>query len=151
VLLQRSEGGGLVSSGGNPMAGRGSANVLTRMTAWLATAFFATSIVLTLLAQHGSRGRSILDEPAAKGAPAKSGPALPTPSVPTPAPASPGPTAPAPTDAKSPTPAPSTPLPSLPPAPGAPAAPAPSGTAPAPASPAPAAPGTPPRSNWAST
>jgi len=138
VLLQRSEGSGLVSSGGNPMAGRGSANLLTRMTAWLATAFFCTSVILTLLAQQGSRGRSIVDELPAAAQPAKkSGPAQPTPSVPVPV------------DPKS-----VTPLPSLPPAPsGTPApspgpSPAPTDGKAAPTAPAPApAPGTPPRSN----
>ncbi len=53
VLLQRSEGGAL-GIGGGPgsfMSGRGAANVLTRATAGLAAAFFATSIALTVMAR----------------------------------------------------------------------------------------------------
>lgn len=53
VLLQRSEGGALgMGGGGGFMAGRGQANVLTRATAVLAAAFFATSILLTILARQ---------------------------------------------------------------------------------------------------
>jgi|LNFM01.1.fsa_nt_gb preprotein translocase subunit SecG len=69
VLLQRSEGGalGIGSSGGAGgfMTGRGTANMLTRVTAGLAAAFFVTSISLTLIAQHNRRGASPLDRPAA--------------------------------------------------------------------------------------
>ncbi|HJU33116.1 MAG TPA: preprotein translocase subunit SecG, partial [Hyphomicrobiaceae bacterium] len=44
VLLQRSEGGALgIGGGGGLMTGRGAANFLTRVTAGLAAAFFATS------------------------------------------------------------------------------------------------------------
>ena len=51
VLLQRSEGGGLgIGGGGGFMTNRGTANVLTRATAMLAAVFFATSLVLSLLA-----------------------------------------------------------------------------------------------------
>jgi protein translocase SecG subunit len=53
VLIQRSEGGGLGLGGGqgmgNFMSGRGTANLLTRTTAILGTAFFALSLVLALL------------------------------------------------------------------------------------------------------
>ncbi len=65
VLLQRSEGGlGLGGGGGVSgfMTGRGSANALTRATAFLAAGFFITSIALTVLASHGSGSRSILDQ-----------------------------------------------------------------------------------------
>jgi preprotein translocase subunit SecG len=55
VLLQKSEGGGLVSSTSGFMTGRGTANVLTRATALLAAGFFVTSLALSLLAAH-SRG-----------------------------------------------------------------------------------------------
>jgi len=61
VLLQRSEGGALGIGGGGGggfMTGRGTANLLTRVTAALAAAFFATSIGLTLLANQGSSGPS---------------------------------------------------------------------------------------------
>jgi preprotein translocase subunit SecG len=59
VLLQRSEGGGLVSSTSGFMTGRGTANALTRTTALLAAGFFATSLLLSLLASH-SRGPASL-------------------------------------------------------------------------------------------
>mgnify|MGYP002625041581 FL=1 len=59
VLLQRSEGGALGIGGGGGggggfMSGRGAANLLTRVTALFAAAFFVTSILLTLIAQQGS-------------------------------------------------------------------------------------------------
>jgi preprotein translocase subunit SecG len=50
VLLQKSEGGGLVSSTSGFMTGRGTANVLTRTTALLAIGFFVTSLALSWLA-----------------------------------------------------------------------------------------------------
>jgi preprotein translocase subunit SecG len=59
VLLQKSEGGGLVSSTSGFMTGRGTANALTRTTALLAAGFFATSLLLSLLAGH-SRGPASL-------------------------------------------------------------------------------------------
>ena len=64
VLLQRSEGGALGigggGGGGNFMSARGAANALTRTTAILAAAFFATSIGLGILS--GVEGGSVLDE-----------------------------------------------------------------------------------------
>lgn len=63
VLMQRSEGGVLGTGGGGFMTGRGQANFLTRTTAYLAAGFFATSIALTLLANHKPASRSILDAP----------------------------------------------------------------------------------------
>jgi preprotein translocase subunit SecG len=67
VLIQRSEGGalGIGGGGGGFMSGRGAANFLTRLTAYLAAAFFATSIGLTILANQSTRARSIFDAPAA--------------------------------------------------------------------------------------
>ena len=62
VLLQRSEGGALGMGGGgsgNFMSARGAANALTRTTAILAAAFFATSIGLGILS--GVEGGSVLD------------------------------------------------------------------------------------------
>ncbi len=66
VLLQRSEGGALGigggggGGGGNLFTARGVGNALTRTTAYLAVAFFATSIGLTILAtQRG--GGSVID------------------------------------------------------------------------------------------
>lgn len=87
VLLQRSEGGGLgvgSSQGmGAFMTGRGTANLLTRATAVLGTAFFVLSLTLALLGRGvGQQQRSILDAPPAATIPAA--PATPpAPAVPT--------------------------------------------------------------------
>lgn len=70
VLMQRSEGGALGiggGGGGNFMSARGTGNVLTRTTAILAAAFFATSIILTVLTRFGDRPSSILDNVPAQG------------------------------------------------------------------------------------
>lgn len=123
VLLQKSEGGGLVSSSSGFLTGRGTANVLTRTTALLAAGFFATSLALSFLAAHEREPISLIP---GGGTPAKEAPApgtpppvaplnsgnnglfnqlgggaqsanKPAPSGPTPvAPAPPGPAAPAP-------------------------------------------------------
>jgi preprotein translocase subunit SecG len=56
VLLQRSEGGalGIGGGGGGFMTGRSASNALTKTTAVLAGCFFATSLLLSILAgQHG--------------------------------------------------------------------------------------------------
>ncbi len=64
VLIQRSEGGGLGIGGGSGfMTARGAANALTRATAILAAAFFATSLGLSVLARYGSSPLDILDAP----------------------------------------------------------------------------------------
>jgi len=61
VLLQKSEGGGLgIGSGGGFMTSRGTANVLTRATAILAALFFATSLILSILAGYNRKPASIL-------------------------------------------------------------------------------------------
>jgi preprotein translocase subunit SecG len=63
VLLQRSEGGGLGIGGGGGggfMSSRGTANVLTRATAILAALFFATSLILSILAGYNRKPASIL-------------------------------------------------------------------------------------------
>lgn len=73
VLMQRSEGGALGIGGGGFMTGRGAANALTRLTAYLATGFFATSIALALLANHQTAERSVFDAPAGATAPATPG------------------------------------------------------------------------------
>ena len=66
VLLQKSEGGGLgIGSTGGFMSSRGTANVLTRATAVLAATFFATSLVLSILAGMDRKPRSILTGPGA--------------------------------------------------------------------------------------
>jgi preprotein translocase subunit SecG len=61
VLLQKSEGGGLVSSTSGFMTGRGTANVLTRTTALLALGFFLTSLALSWLAGLGRHPASIIN------------------------------------------------------------------------------------------
>jgi preprotein translocase subunit SecG len=80
VLIQKSEGGGLGMGGGGGsgfLSSRGTANVLTRTTAILAALFFATSLLLSILAGVDRKPRSILDSgggtPAAPGAPAAPG------------------------------------------------------------------------------
>ena len=60
VLLQKSEGGGLISSTSGFMTGRGTANVLTRTTALLAAGFFVTSLALSWLAGLGRHPASII-------------------------------------------------------------------------------------------
>lgn len=63
VLMQRSEGGALgIGGGGNFMSARGQGNVLTRTTAILAAAFFATSIALTVLSRFTGSPGSIIDD-----------------------------------------------------------------------------------------
>ncbi len=67
VLLQRSEGAGLAGpSGGGMMPVRGSANILTRTTAILATLFFITSLTLAIMAGGHKRSESIADQIAAQ-------------------------------------------------------------------------------------
>ena len=64
VLLQRSEGGGLgmgSGGGGGFMTGRGTANLLTRTTAFLAIGFFVTSLFLSWLAGLDRKPASIID------------------------------------------------------------------------------------------
>jgi len=61
VLLQKSEGGGLgIGSTAGFMTSRGTANVLTRATAILAGLFFATSLILSILAGINRKPTSIL-------------------------------------------------------------------------------------------
>ena len=57
VLLQKSEGGGLGiggsgGSGGGFMTARGTANFMTKLTAFLGGCFFLTSIILALLSSN---------------------------------------------------------------------------------------------------
>jgi len=72
VLLQKSEGGGLVSSTSGFMTGRGTANILTRTTALLAVGFFITSLALSWLAGLGRHPASIINT---GGAPTSQAPA----------------------------------------------------------------------------
>jgi len=96
VLLQRSEGGALGIGGGGGggfMTRRGAGNLLTRATGFLAASFFATSIVLTVIARLESRPVDILERlenqrverPAPTAGEAPGGSAdTPTPAVPAP-------------------------------------------------------------------
>jgi preprotein translocase subunit SecG len=61
VMLQKSEGGGLVSSTSGFLTGRGTANVLTRTTALLAAGFFLTSLALSWLAGLDRKPASIIN------------------------------------------------------------------------------------------
>jgi preprotein translocase subunit SecG len=71
VLLQKSEGGGLISSTSGFLTGRGTANVLTRTTAFLAAGFFITSLALSWLAGLDRKPTSIIGgAPAGQQAPA---------------------------------------------------------------------------------
>ena len=72
VLLQKSEGGGLISSTSGFLSSRGTANVLSRTTALLAAGFFATSLALSWLASFQRHPASIINTgaPPSQGAPA---------------------------------------------------------------------------------
>jgi preprotein translocase subunit SecG len=67
VLLQRSEGGalGIGGGGGGFMTGRSAGNALTKTTAVLAASFFATSLMLSILAVPQKPASTIL--PAGQG------------------------------------------------------------------------------------
>jgi preprotein translocase subunit SecG len=149
VLLQRSEGGGLGIGGGSGfMTARGAANALTRATAILAAAFFATSITLSLISRYGGKATDVLDRvPAAQTqqggegvlkqlggkdipAPEPAAPAAPAPAAPSQSdPAAKVPAAPAAPDASAPANGAAAPAVALPVTPDAPA----SATDPAPA------------------
>ena len=82
ILLQRSEGGALGIGGGQGgfMTGRSAGNVLSHTTAYLALAFFVTSLGLALIAKYEARPADILERLPGTAAPA---------SAPAPAPAEP--------------------------------------------------------------
>lgn len=132
VLLQRSEGGGLGigSSGGmgSFMSVRGTANLLTRVTAILAALFMSTCLALALIANPRQAPRSLFDAPAS--APALPAGQIPAAPIPTPSQA---PTGPAPESGSAPIPAapPAPPAPNVqPPVSQAPVAPPPAAAAP---------------------
>jgi len=80
ILMQRSEGGGLASSG-NPaglMSARGAADFLTRTTAILATIFVVLSIGLAALATM-QKSPTKIDTSLARSAAAPTAPAEPAP------------------------------------------------------------------------
>lgn len=91
VLIQRSEGGALGIGGGGMgrlTTARGAANLLTRATTICAAFFFATSLILAILAGHDSEARKgLLDSiaeapPPAAEAPVETVPAPDAPSAP---------------------------------------------------------------------
>ena len=64
VLMQRSEGGGLGSTGGSDgglMSGRSAATAMTKLTWFFAVAFLVTSITLTIIAANASKTDSIIN------------------------------------------------------------------------------------------
>ncbi|MEI8295039.1 MAG: preprotein translocase subunit SecG [Alphaproteobacteria bacterium] len=70
ILLQRAESGGLGLGGGGNSASlftaRGSANLLTRATAVLATIFIGNCLLMTIIASHQThRENSLIEGPAA--------------------------------------------------------------------------------------
>lgn len=95
ILLQRSEGGALGIGGGGGggggfMTGRSAGNALTKATAVLAAGFFATSLVLSILAgthraptsilpgtTGGGNGLAPLQLPVAPSSPAPAAPQAP--------------------------------------------------------------------------
>ncbi len=120
VLLQRSEGGALGAGGGGGfMTGRGQANALSRATAVLGALFFASALLMSIIAGWNRAPRSILDStaPAGKAATDTTKPAAPgnlldqlksmdgkSGGAPPEAPAAPAPAAPAAPAAPSPAP-----------------------------------------------
>jgi preprotein translocase subunit SecG len=72
VMLQKSEGGGLISSTSGFLSSRGTANVLSRTTALLAAGFFVTSLVLSWWASFQRHPASIINTgaPTSQEAPA---------------------------------------------------------------------------------
>ena len=61
VLLQRSEAGGGLLSGGGATGSRPAPTAMAKVTWGLAIAFIITSIALTLIAADKSAGASVLD------------------------------------------------------------------------------------------
>lgn len=74
VLLQKSEGGGLVSSGSGFMTGRGTANMLSRATALLAAGFFVTSLALSWISSYEHRPVSVINTSGGAAVPAPPAP-----------------------------------------------------------------------------
>ncbi len=80
ILLQRSEGGGLgIGGGGGGMgsfaSAQSTANALTKATTFVAAGFFATSLILAILASHRGEPKSILDLQTSPPAVSKEAPA----------------------------------------------------------------------------
>jgi len=93
VLLQtgkRADLAGAFGGGGSQTAfgARGAATLLSRLTAWSAGIFMATSLVLSLMSSSGSGGGgSVLDSVPASAPVSAPAPAAPPPTTPTPTPA----------------------------------------------------------------
>jgi preprotein translocase subunit SecG len=83
ILLQRSEGGALGIGGGQNafLTGRSAGNVLSHTTAYLAIAFFLTSLGLALIAKYQPRASDIIQR-----APGQTEDAAPAAETPAPAP-----------------------------------------------------------------
>jgi len=66
IMLQRSEGGGLMGTGGGGLGSFASAqttaSVLNRVTWFCVAGFFITSLLLSILYNHASSKGSILDQ-----------------------------------------------------------------------------------------
>src|SRR6202161_4578395 len=81
VRLRRPEGGALGTGGGGGfMTGRGQANALSRATAILGALFFASALIMSIIAGWSRAPRSIIDNtaPASTSQPAgKTTPAAP--------------------------------------------------------------------------
>lgn len=82
IMLQRSEGGGLgLGTGGglgNVASAQSTANILTKITTFVAIGFFATSLILAIIAARGNAPKSILDSVAETKTPvAVTAPAVP--------------------------------------------------------------------------
>lgn len=73
ILLQRSEGGALGMGGGAGIGGlmsaRGAANLLTRLTAILATLFIGVALFLAVLSGQRDDGSSVFDDASQLAAP----------------------------------------------------------------------------------
>ena len=91
VLLQKSEGGALGMGGGPSgfMTARGAGNLLTTVTWWLAGAFFACAIGLTILGNVTRGNRSVIDAAAVGSIAVDQAPAQTAPAQQAPAPAAP--------------------------------------------------------------
>jgi len=66
VLMQRSEGGALGMGGGGAgglISGRGAADMMVNITSWVGGLFFATSLVLAVLANTQPVDRSVITSP----------------------------------------------------------------------------------------
>ncbi len=65
ILLQRSEGGALGMSGGGPgnfMTARGTGDLLTVTTQYLAAIFFVLCLAMTLISGHNRASSSVVDK-----------------------------------------------------------------------------------------